>query len=70
MLASPASDHAQYHFTCTLCQLILLTVTSPGVSIAGYLISCVSTGMSMALAIGPPLIIPFLLFGGFFLNNR
>jgi hypothetical protein len=24
----------------------------------------------MALAIGPPVIIPFLLFGGFFLNNR
>ena len=37
---------------------------------AGYLISCVSTSMSMALSIGPPLIIPFLLFGGFFLNNR
>lgn len=43
---------------------------SRSVCLAGYLISCVSTGVSMALAIGPPVIIPFLLFGGFFLNNR
>lgn len=35
----------------------------------GYLISCVSTNVSMALSIGPPVIIPFLLFGGFFLNT-
>lgn len=37
--------------------------------IAGYLISCVSSSVSMALSIGPPVIIPFLLFGGFFLNT-
>ncbi|XP_033355100.1 protein white-like isoform X3 [Bombus vosnesenskii] len=35
----------------------------------GYLISCVSSNLSMALSIGPPVIIPFLLFGGFFLNT-
>ncbi|XP_031621744.1 protein white [Contarinia nasturtii] len=35
----------------------------------GYLISCCSSSISMALSIGPPLIIPFLLFGGFFLNS-
>lgn len=35
----------------------------------GYLISCASSSVSMALSIGPPLIIPFLLFGGFFLNS-
>lgn len=34
----------------------------------GYLISCVATTVSMALAIGPPILIPFLMFGGFFLN--
>ncbi|XP_014230795.1 protein white [Trichogramma pretiosum] len=34
----------------------------------GYLISCSSKNISMALSIGPPVIIPFLLFGGFFLN--
>lgn len=36
---------------------------------SGYLISCASSSISMALSIGPPLIIPFLLFGGFFLNS-
>ncbi|XP_046741059.1 ABC multidrug transporter H-like [Diprion similis] len=35
----------------------------------GYLISCVSSNVAMASAIAPPLIIPFLLFGGFFLNK-
>ena len=35
----------------------------------GYLISCVSNNLSMALSVGPPVIIPFLLFGGFFLNT-
>ncbi|XP_024945590.1 protein SNQ2-like [Cephus cinctus] len=35
----------------------------------GYLISCSSSSLSMALSIGPPVIIPFLLFGGFFLNT-
>nr|XP_012233125.1 PREDICTED: protein white isoform X1 [Linepithema humile] len=35
----------------------------------GYLISCISSSVSMALSVGPPVIIPFLLFGGFFLNT-
>lgn len=35
----------------------------------GYLISCASSSTSMALSIGSPVIIPFLLFGGFFLNS-
>ena len=35
----------------------------------GYLISCASSSISMALSIGPPVIIPFLIFGGFFLNS-
>ncbi|KAJ8686388.1 hypothetical protein QAD02_022182 [Eretmocerus hayati] len=35
----------------------------------GYLISCASKNTSMALSVGPPVIIPFLLFGGFFLNT-
>lgn len=38
-------------------------------SLAGYLISCISNGVSMALSVGPPVIIPFMLFGGFFLNT-
>lgn len=36
----------------------------------GYMISCVSRNVNMALSIGPPIIIPFLLFGGYFLNQR
>lgn len=35
----------------------------------GYLISCASNSTSMALSVGPPVTIPFLLFGGFFLNS-
>jgi len=35
----------------------------------GYLISCASSSINMALSIGPPVIIPFLIFGGFFLNS-
>ncbi|CAH2016567.1 unnamed protein product [Acanthoscelides obtectus] len=34
----------------------------------GYMISCLSGNTSLALSLGSPLIIPFLLFGGFFLN--
>ncbi|KAF2898580.1 hypothetical protein ILUMI_07594 [Ignelater luminosus] len=36
----------------------------------GYLISCISGNINVALSIAPPLIIPFLLFGGFFLNVK
>ncbi|KMQ93279.1 protein white [Lasius niger] len=35
----------------------------------GYLISCISNSVTTALSVGPPVIIPFLLFGGFFLNT-
>lgn len=35
----------------------------------GYAISCSCSSLSMALSVGPPLIIPMLLFGGYFLNN-
>lgn len=48
--------------------IVVILVANVAVSF-GYFISCVSTSVSMALAIGPPVIIPFLLFGGFFLNN-
>ncbi|TRY79220.1 hypothetical protein TCAL_12520, partial [Tigriopus californicus] len=34
----------------------------------GYFISCVTPNLSVALALAPPLIIPIMLFGGFFLN--
>jgi len=35
----------------------------------GYLISCATTSLSVALALGPTLTVPLLLFGGFFLQN-
>lgn len=50
-----------------LCILIVILVSNAATSF-GYLISCASPSVTVALSIGPPLIIPFLLFGGFFLN--
>ncbi|RZB77475.1 ABC transmembrane transporter white, partial [Asbolus verrucosus] len=46
---------------------ILVLVANVAISF-GYLISCASSSVSMALSVGPPLVVPFLLFGGFFLN--
>lgn len=52
--------------------LIALSVVTLVANVAtsfGYLISCASSSISMALSVGPPVIIPFLIFGGFFLNS-
>lgn len=57
----PRVDH--FFITVAIVTLVANVSTS-----FGYLISCISTNVSMALSIGPPVIIPFLLFGGFFLN--
>ena len=35
----------------------------------GYWISCLASSVKVASALSAPLIIPLLLFGGFFLNN-
>ena len=35
----------------------------------GYFLSCISPNVDVALAIAPVVIIPFMLFGGFFLNS-
>ncbi|XP_043524917.1 ABC transporter G family member 3-like [Frieseomelitta varia] len=58
----PGIDH--FFITAGIVALVANVSTS-----FGYLISCVSSNLSMALSIGPPVIIPFLLFGGFFLNT-
>ncbi|XP_008554320.1 protein white [Microplitis demolitor] len=58
----PGVDH--FLITAGVMTLVANVATS-----FGYFISCVSTNISMALSIGPPVIIPFLLFGGFFLNT-
>lgn len=57
----PGFDH--FLLAVAIVTLIANTATS-----FGYMISCASKTTSMALALGPPIIIPFLLFGGFFLN--
>ncbi|KAK0174891.1 hypothetical protein PV327_010606 [Microctonus hyperodae] len=57
-------DTKHFFITAGVITLICNVATS-----FGYLISCISTNISMALSIGPPIIIPFLLFGGFFLNT-
>ncbi|XP_011503805.1 PREDICTED: protein white-like [Ceratosolen solmsi marchali] len=54
------------HFLATTGIMILVANVSTSF---GYFISCISKDISMALSIGPPIIIPFLLFGGFFLNT-
>ncbi|KAK3582003.1 hypothetical protein CHS0354_030955 [Potamilus streckersoni] len=50
-----------------ICAGILLLVANICVSF-GYLISTIANSVNMALAIGPPLMVPLLMFGGFFLN--
>lgn len=54
------------HFSWACLTVILVANVSTSF---GYFISCASSSTSMALSVGPPLIIPFLLFGGFFLNS-
>ncbi|XP_026668551.1 ABC transporter G family member 3-like [Ceratina calcarata] len=58
----PGFDH--FFITTGIVALVANVSTS-----FGYLISCISSNLFMALSIGPPVIIPFLLFGGFFLNT-
>uniref|UniRef100_A0A1B6ICC2 Protein white n=1 Tax=Homalodisca liturata TaxID=320908 RepID=A0A1B6ICC2_9HEMI len=48
--------------------IVIITLVSNVATSFGYFISSVSSSIAVALSIGPPIIIPFLLFGGFFLN--
>ncbi|XP_060528288.1 ABC transporter G family member 5-like [Cylas formicarius] len=57
------SEMPRFFVACGIIILVANAATS-----FGYLISCASSTISMAVAVGPPLIVPFLLFGGFFLN--
>nr|XP_023024221.1 protein white-like [Leptinotarsa decemlineata] len=57
------SEIPRFFVACGIVILVANVATS-----FGYMISCVSNSNSMALSLGPPLIIPSLLFGGFFLN--
>ncbi|XP_063889214.1 protein white-like isoform X3 [Scylla paramamosain] len=51
-----------------ICATVVILVANCAVSF-GYMISCMSKNLSIALAIASPLIIPLMLFGGFFLNS-
>ncbi|XP_050431841.1 protein white [Adelges cooleyi] len=51
-----------------LTAVLIITLVSLVAVSFGYLISCVSGSISVALSIGPTIVIPFLLFGGYFLN--
>lgn len=59
------SDFTRFLWCC----VIVLLVTQVVVGF-GYLISCIAPSLQVALGLAPPLIIPFMLFGGFFLNNQ
>lgn len=52
---------------CIAC-LVLIVVTQVVVSF-GYMVSCIAPSLQVALALAPTLIIPFMIFGGFFLNG-
>nr|QAA95933.1 ATP-binding cassette sub-family G member 17 [Diaphorina citri] len=60
--------HLNPIFSRFLTATLIITMVSTVATSFGYLISCISSSVSVALSIGPPVIIPFLLFGGFFLN--
>ncbi|XP_048586785.1 protein white isoform X2 [Nematostella vectensis] len=51
-----------------ICFVVLMLVTNTAVSI-GYMISTMMKSTAAAGAIGPPILVPFLLFGGFFLKS-
>ncbi|CAG2164007.1 unnamed protein product [Oppiella nova] len=51
-----------------ICVAICLLVADTACSF-GYLVSCMSSGITMALTIAPTIIMPMMIFGGFFLNN-
>ncbi|CAG2173978.1 unnamed protein product [Oppiella nova] len=52
-----------------ICVAICLLVADTACSF-GYLVSCMSSGITMALTITPTIIMPMMIFGGFFLNNE
>ncbi|KAK3797704.1 hypothetical protein RRG08_054721 [Elysia crispata] len=47
---------------------VLLLVANVAISL-GYLVSTLCGSVTVALAVAPPLLIPFMLFGGLFVNN-
>lgn len=80
---NPAAD--RFFIACGIVILVANAATSFGKAIkltfpysinqslilafVGYMISCLTNSTQVALALAAPLIIPLLLFGGFFLQN-
>ncbi|XP_013790096.2 protein white-like [Limulus polyphemus] len=54
--------------TFLICNGIVILISNTATSF-GYLMSCISSTVEIALSIGPALLIPLMMFGGFFLNN-
>ncbi|CAG2103024.1 unnamed protein product [Medioppia subpectinata] len=50
------------------CALISVLVANTACSF-GYFISCLTSDVTIALALTPPVMVAFLIFGGYFLNN-
>lgn len=51
-----------------ICLAILILVASTAASF-GYMVSCLSSSLNVALSIATPLLMPLFLLGGFYLNN-
>uniref|UniRef100_A0A0N8BEU9 Protein white n=1 Tax=Daphnia magna TaxID=35525 RepID=A0A0N8BEU9_9CRUS len=60
---NPAAD--RFFIACGITILVANVASS-----FGFMISCLAGTTDVALALAPPLIIPLLLFGGFFLSNE
>jgi len=57
-------DAERFFIACAIVLLVVQVVLS-----LGYFLSCIAPNVDIALACAPVLIIPFMLFGGFYLNN-
>ncbi|GFQ95823.1 protein white [Trichonephila clavata] len=55
-------------FTAFLICLAIMILVSNTAASFGYMISCISGSLNVALSLGTPLIMPLVLFGGFYLN--
>ena len=59
------NPEAEKFFICLGIAFLILQV----VMSLGYFLSCVAPSADVALAIAPVLVIPMMLFGGFYLNT-
>ncbi|GFV96372.1 protein white [Trichonephila clavipes] len=51
-----------------LISLAIFNLVAHAAASFGYMISCISTGLNVAPSIASPFILPFVIFGGFYLN--